>query len=369
MRRLLYIGTILLSTACKQNEVPTEVIIEGHVKNLPDGMLYLVEAHNWQTSLDSTVVRDGQFAFRLKADSSFSPFLASLQFSDSTSPTKVQTLVFRNFTMGADSNKYGYAAFFLEPGLTRIEGDLLAEEKLRVFAGKETELLYNKALSEFGWLGNLDSAHRHRRIEFYKSQIRRHSFSHYLLSGIYNAKEQYSKQELSDILAVFDNHVQASKAAKDIRTYLALRPDPDEPVANLFLVNAKGERRNIIDNSARLNMLVFWASWCGPCRREIPALKQIFSQYAGRGMKMVSISIDENKEQWQAALEKERMNWAQFIVDSNQIQKVKQQYNFAAIPLVVFTDGQGNEIKRFVGNAPGEEKLYHEVIKSTLNIK
>lgn len=369
MRVFSYIIAILLLTACNHKRVLDEMIIEGNVKNVPDGILYLVEAHNWQVPLDSTFVKDGRFTFKLKADSSFTPYMVSLQFPDSTSPTNVRPLIYRNFTAGADSTKHGFASFMLEKGLTRIEGVYNSNERLRVFAGKETEIMYKNQLTNFGWLNNISPEQRLQRIAFFKDQIRHNPFSYYLLSGIYNAKEQYSEEELLNVLSLFNHEVQASKPGKNIQTYLTLRPDPNEPLANLSLVNVKGERRNIIDSSSKLNMLVFWASWCGPCRQEIPALKQIFSAYTGKRMKMVSISIDEDEEHWRKALKAENMDWPQYIVEPDQIEKVKQQYNFAAIPMVVFTDGKGNEIKRFLGNEPGGERYYHDLIKSILKVK
>ncbi len=100
-------------------------------------------------------------------------------------------------------------------------------------------------------------------------------------------------------------------------------------------------------------MLVFWASWCAPCRKEIPLLKEIEKKYSGTGLKMISISIDEKKEQWLKAVAYEKMNWPQVHVPLEQINDVQNQFRFTTIPLIIFTDSKGKEIKRFADYDPG----------------
>ena len=114
---------------------------------------------------------------------------------------------------------------------------------------------------------------------------------------------------------------------------------------------------------AKLNMLVFWASWCGPCRKEIPALKGIEKSYRGKGLNLVNISIDESKQDWETALKQEQMAWPQFLVDSASRSLTLSQYNVAGVPLVIFTDGSGNEINRFTGYDEEQVKKYEGVIK------
>ena len=60
------------------------------------------------------------------------------------------------------------------------------------------------------------------------------------------------------------------------------------------------------------------------------------------------------------------MNWPQYIVESNEIELVQTQYNFLAIPLIVFTDGFGKEITRFNGFSAGNEFLFIKTIDETL---
>ncbi len=359
----IFISTLFFLISCKDQKVSNEIIIDGQVKNIPDGKIYLTEAHYWQIPVDSTICNNGHFVFKIKLDSSFVPYMAAIHFADSSKPTKVRSLFFRNYMLGADSMKYSGNAFYLEKGFIRIEGDNQKNPYLRAFAGKETDVMYKNQFTDFGWLGNIDSIKRISRIEYFKKQIKVYPFSYFLLQSIYNAKEQYSKKEMKEIVALFNINLQKSKLGDQITTYLINRPDPNAPYPNLSLLNSNNQRHNIIDTSFKLNMLVFWASWCGPCRLEIPMLKEIQNEYQRKGLNLVSISIDENKGNWEKALSQEKMNWTQYLVEKEKIDLVKQQFNFSAIPLIIFTDKTGKEIVKFTGYDKEQKKNYKAVIQ------
>ncbi|RZJ98977.1 MAG: TlpA family protein disulfide reductase, partial [Flavobacterium sp.] len=295
------------------------------------------------------------------------PFMAAIHFVDSSKPSKVGALLFRNYMFGADSNKYTGDAFYLEKGYTRIEGDNGKPPFLRVFANRENDIFFKNQRTDFGWPGNQDSANRLKRIAFFKEEIRKHPFSFFLLQSIYANKEQYAEEELLEILSLFDKDVQASKVADQLRTYLANRTDADQLLPNLRFVNTANQRVPIFDSNSKLTMLIFWASWCGPCRLEIPVLKEIQKQYKNKGLHLVSISIDNNWNNWQKAIEQEEMPWEQLLVEENKKEEVQQQFNFKAIPLIVFTDNRGKEVQRFIGYDKDGKKNYANVIRKFIN--
>ena len=74
----------------------------------------------------------------------------------------------------------------------------------------------------------------------------------------------------------------------------------------------------------------FWASWCDPCRREIPNLKKLYEQFAPKGLEVVSISIDKDEEDWKEALEEEQLSWPNFLDTSG----VREAYGVRAIPAI-----------------------------------
>jgi len=184
------IGLLACLCACAKEKPADEVIIEGNVKHIPDGKVYLADAHSW-IRFDSAECKGGHFLFKLKTDSSFTPSMVSIHYTDNTIPydsTKgaeqffkrlgYRMLVFYNHTKGADSLKYYNTSFFLESGHTKLEGDARGD-KIRVFASKETDLMYSLNRADFGWLGNNEGKKRFARIKFFKNKIKENPYSYY----------------------------------------------------------------------------------------------------------------------------------------------------------------------------------------------
>lgn len=87
-----------------------------------------------------------------------------------------------------------------------------------------------------------------------------------------------------------------------------------------------------------------WATWCGPCLREIPALKELEKDYENKNVHFVSISIDEPKdyEKWKAMVSEKQLGGIQLMADNNWNSKFVQEYAILGIPRFILIDPQGN---------------------------
>ena len=87
-------------------------------------------------------------------------------------------------------------------------------------------------------------------------------------------------------------------------------------------------------------LLDFWASWCIPCRKEIPNVKKQYELYKEKGFEVVSISIDKDQNAWQKALDAEQLPWPNFL-DKGDVANI---YNVKAIPAMFLMDANGKLI-------------------------
>jgi peroxiredoxin len=95
-------------------------------------------------------------------------------------------------------------------------------------------------------------------------------------------------------------------------------------------------------------LIDFWASWCNPCRKEIPNLKNLYTQYADRGFQIISLSIDQKKEEWQKALAEEKLAWPNFL----DTEGVSALYKVKFVPTMYLIDAQGKVVAE---NLRGDE--------------
>lgn len=123
---------------------------------------------------------------------------------------------------------------------------------------------------------------------------------------------------------------------------LAFVDSVQKPVS--FASLAKGKKYVVID---------FWASWCNPCRKAIPALKTFYSEASGKGVEIISVSIDKKKEDWVKANTQEALPWHSFLDRAG----LADAYNVKAIPAMFLLDGQGKVVAENVTLEQIKEKI------------
>jgi len=85
-------------------------------------------------------------------------------------------------------------------------------------------------------------------------------------------------------------------------------------------------------------LIDFWASWCNPCRKSIPVLKEVYKEFAAKGLEIISISIDKKNEDWQKALDGEQFLWPS-LIDTKNVSKEK--FDVRTIPAFFLVDENG----------------------------
>jgi len=115
---------------------------------------------------------------------------------------------------------------------------------------------------------------------------------------------------------------------------------------DLTLEDRNGKKVNLEKYKGKVLVVDFWASWCGPCRAEIPKLKKIYEDYKdNKNVEFVSISIDGDKAAWFKAMDKEAMPWPQLHAPEEG-REARKTYQFVGIPHIICIAADGTIFRK-----------------------
>ena len=113
-----------------------------------------------------------------------------------------------------------------------------------------------------------------------------------------------------------------------------------QPLPDLELPDAEGVVRRVSDfiRPGHYTLVEIWASWCMPCRGEIPFVRRAYDRYHRKGFDVLYVSIDSDAGNWKQALGEEKMPWPQ-LLDTGRTSFTT--YETSAVPTSILVDGEG----------------------------
>lgn len=234
----------------------------------------------------------------------------------------------RNYRMMVDMSQLIYKTEFASP-----------EDKQQM-----TMDVYKKLNEDLG----------NRMVELAERNYKLHS----IVALLSYLKEDKNKALLDKIYTEHKDYqpVQQYKKDKEIAAAKAAKVEIGQ-VAPDFSYRTEDSTKTVSlkDFRGKYLLIDFWASWCGPCRAEVPNLKKTYKEFAGKDVAFLSVSIDAKEADWKKALLEEQMDWPQ-VLAPNAGKEIMQEYQFSGIPFIILLDKEGKIVaKHLRGGAIGKK--------------
>lgn len=148
------------------------------------------------------------------------------------------------------------------------------------------------------------------------------------------------------ILDKFSPELKSSRLGQNIQSTIDAfkKTKPGNPALAFSQNNENGKLVSLSDFRGKYVLIDFWASWCGPCRRENPNLVNLHNQFKDKKFTILGISLDINRENWLKAIKDDRLNWTQLSDLKYFDNAVAKLYAIKGIPSNILVDPEGKII-------------------------
>ncbi|MEO6948540.1 MAG: TlpA disulfide reductase family protein [Ginsengibacter sp.] len=345
MRKIFLILTGFLLVNCHLLAQDSSYTISGNLEKINAGIIHLTIYKNGQTITDSTRMKNGKFTF---IGTVTSPYFATLTMQE---------------------KKNDYFAFYIEPGQLQIVGradslkllavkgskvnddDRMLKSSLKSVTAWEAtnSKLYETAYKEKnkGVMDSLDEVENEvlmAKRKVIASFIKENPSS---LRGAMAIPENFGYYaEASDIQPLYNdltpsvkNSDKGKEVKKMIDVYSTVAIGKSIPDINQYTTDSA--LLSITSLRGKYVLVDFWASWCGPCRRENPNIVAAYNQYKDKDFTVFGVSYDTKKNNWIKAINDDHLNWYQVSELDGWKNITSSQFGIKAIPSNMLVDKNG----------------------------
>ena len=346
----------------------TEIIIKGEIQNLPGKKVYLTKKED-DYIIDSTIVYNNSFIFKIKRNQKFIPEYVRLKVGDSNCFQCLHPIFLYPESQIKDKQHWSRNNFYLEKGITHISGDYRANYLL-FKSGIENKNYFLFDVESSLWdFENDDDKKRDDKIKLIKEIITENPNSPFLISKVWQSRIYFKDNELKEILDIFKIRILKTKNGKNLIEYYNFRKlqlKESVPNYSFQLFDNFNHLDSVVNRGAKITILNFWATWCGPCKLEIPTLIALYNKYKEQGVEFISISFDNDRKAWLNDLDNYNLQWKQFIISGVENSKYQKKFNAFMIPTTIILLKDYKKLEQYYGYNKNFEAKLDSLIKSNI---
>jgi thiol-disulfide isomerase/thioredoxin len=118
-----------------------------------------------------------------------------------------------------------------------------------------------------------------------------------------------------------------------------------------------GKSVSLMQMKGKVTLIDFWASWCGPCRKENPNVLKVYNMFHDKGFNILGVSLDDKADAWKGAIMEDGLPWVHVSDLKGWQSKPAKDYAIQAIPQTILIDANGTILAKNLTSAELEAKL------------
>lgn len=254
--------------------------------------------------------------------------------------------------------------------LINPEGVIIAKDLRGKALQQKLDAIFKTAQSDQRLNDSISKMKRPERLKWISDYISKHpesSSGAYFLSEYLKFDYQTTMQEQEELLNKFTGAAKKSEYYIPMAAALNRKKQllPGNMAPDFTLLQPNGKSLSLSSTRGNYVLIDFWASWCVPCRKAIPHLKEVYAKYKSKGFEIISLSGDQMEDSWKKALDVEKMPWLQVV---DQFPRkfspslVGSIYEVSFLPFYVLLDKTG-KILVYSGNEKEVEDKLESLLK------
>lgn len=321
------------------------------------------------SKLDSTIVKNGKFTFNGVADK---PEQRLIYFEEKLMDGQIAIYTEKgNITVNVNAEDIPKSVV----GGTLNNNALAKLNVMLIEVGKKEEAFKNEHMDNFSRAKSEGDTETQNRIIQEYSKLTKENNKNYIAFIEENPnslicaelfpvilKDQDVKAK--DLKPIYDKMGPAPKATEmgqKVETYLnqmlanekAMEAtEVGKTAPDFSAATPNGKTLSLNQAKGKVTIIDFWASWCGPCRKENPNVVAMYNELHDKGLNIIGVSLDKDDAKWKGAIEKDNLTWQHISNLQGWDEPIAVQYGVTSIPATVILDKNGVIVAR---NLRGEE--------------